>query len=236
MKNNQKGFAAFATIIIFALVVGGSFYFYNKNSIIKNVSNSELEAPTTVDSSEAIATSTIVSSATTTAIKTNASVAASVDLWSVFDKMLLAFKNKDLALYNESSYETFDSSSAQFFAQIAESGYESFSQIKKTDFTIKSQDNKQAVYSRPVQVSAGKYTIEQFMFVKISNNWKLLAYSHRQYLGSPSQDSDNDGLTDNEETCKANRDPSCVVSDPNKKDTNGNGWWDSIEKSMTTVF
>jgi len=44
-------------------------------------------------------------------------------------------------------------------------------------------------------------------------------------------DSDQDGLTDQQETCLGIyfEDPDCTNTDPFKKDTNGNGWWDGVE-------
>lgn len=43
-------------------------------------------------------------------------------------------------------------------------------------------------------------------------------------------DSDKDGRTDYDELCKGamEANPNCVKTDPNKRDTNDNGWWDGI--------
>jgi hypothetical protein len=45
-------------------------------------------------------------------------------------------------------------------------------------------------------------------------------------------DTDMDGISNEVETCTyQSADPkTCVKTDPNNKDSNGNGWWDSIEK------
>ncbi|MDB5194170.1 MAG: hypothetical protein JWN50_184 [Parcubacteria group bacterium] len=49
-------------------------------------------------------------------------------------------------------------------------------------------------------------------------------------------DSDQDALENEVETCTyegaASSTPPCVQTDPNKKDTNGNGWWDSIDAHL----
>jgi len=43
-------------------------------------------------------------------------------------------------------------------------------------------------------------------------------------------DTDGDLLPDSIELCADEKtDPTCVKTDPNKKDTDGDGWWDSIE-------
>lgn len=49
-------------------------------------------------------------------------------------------------------------------------------------------------------------------------------------------DSDTDGLTDQEETTVCQKtNTTCVNTDPNKMDTDGNGFWDSIDKYKNEV-
>ena len=47
-------------------------------------------------------------------------------------------------------------------------------------------------------------------------------------------DSDEDGIVDKDEKCEgaAQYDPRCTKTDPNKKDTDGNGWWDGIDAQL----
>jgi hypothetical protein len=47
-------------------------------------------------------------------------------------------------------------------------------------------------------------------------------------------DTDNDGLTDWNETCSGAGayNPDCIETNPNNKDTDGDGWWDSIDDSF----
>jgi hypothetical protein len=48
-------------------------------------------------------------------------------------------------------------------------------------------------------------------------------------------DSDQDGATDEEETCANEYDPFCgPVTDPFSRDTDGDGYWDGIEFSAET--
>ena len=49
-----------------------------------------------------------------------------------------------------------------------------------------------------------------------------------------SLDSDQDGLTDEDETCISKRFSECVKTDPNKRDTNGDGWWDPFGDLMNS--
>lgn len=53
-----------------------------------------------------------------------------------------------------------------------------------------------------------------------------------QRLKDMTYDTDGDGLSDNTETCADDTSSllGCVKTDPKKKDTNGDGFWDSIER------
>ena len=49
-------------------------------------------------------------------------------------------------------------------------------------------------------------------------------------------DSDMDGLPDINENCEgaSQYDPNCIKTNPNEKDSDGDGWWDSIEITAET--
>ena len=190
-------------------------------------------------------------------IDTNVSSTATVDLWSIFDKNTLALKNKDIVAFNATSYIQVTSAEESQFAQMASFLYDQSIKINKNNYVNKWQDDKQAIYStNPVKTddsTAYGYKQGSIMFMKKDGSWKILLSSPErnwgvskagtnqtsaqveQLLQAMMIDSDKDGLTNNEETCDSGAqqyNPNCVKSDPNKRDTNGNGWWDGIEANM----
>lgn len=154
------------------------------------------------------------------------------DLWGIFDQVTLALKNKDVSSYNKFSYTQVTKEEASQFADFIPYLLDMMSKINKSDYTNKLQDDKQAIFSiKPIETT-DNYKIEQIMFIKQDGLWKLLTVSNKEFIGTVTPDSDKDGLTDNEEICTANHDPKCVKTDPSKKDTDGDGWWDGIDESM----
>jgi len=115
------------------------------------------------------------------------------------------------------------------------------------------QDDKQAIYStNPVKTddsTAYGYKQGIIMFVKKDGSWKILLSSPEKNWGvskagtnrTPAQveellqemilDSDKDGITNMYELCEGSQmgNSKCVKTDPNKRDTDGDGWWDGIE-------
>ncbi len=178
------------------------------------------------------------------------------NLWVVFDKLNEALKNKDAAAFNKISYVQVTPAQAGQFSQMADYLYNENQKIVKTNFINKWQDDKQGIYStNPVKdddsTSYG-YTQAQITFINDNGAWKVLKLSPakgwsisksgtsmtsteaEKELQAMTVDIDKDGLNDEDEICTgaSKYDPSCVKTDPNKRDTNNNGLWDGIEADM----
>ena len=156
--------------------------------------------------------------------------------------------------YNKYSYKQVTPEQNSQFIQFLPFLLDESSKINKSDYVNKWQDDKQAIYSTiPKKIdNTESYGYKQgiIMFINKDGFWKVLSMSPEktwtiskkgtnhtatqieQELQAMMLDSDKDGLTDKEETCTADHDPACVKTDPNKRDTNGNGWWDGIEAVM----
>jgi len=271
MKNKEKGFVIPLIIAIIALLaIGGGVYVYtNKKTVTPPVVNipkvvNTVPAPIIKDEPKTVATTstttTVVKPKTAPVINTDLKISPTTttndDLWSVFDKVKEALKNKDATAYNVVSYTQVTPAQIAQFAQMATFLYDETVKINKADFVNKWQDDKQAIYStNPVKIDDATsygYNQKQITFVKISGSWKVLMISPEKNWGvsksgtnkTASQvevdlqammiDSDKDGLTNEEEICAGadQYNSQCVKTDPNKRDTNGNGWWDEIEKDM----
>jgi len=177
------------------------------------------------------------------------------ELWSTFDKVTLALKNEDVASYNLYSYEPIPKDQEPQFTMFASFMYEAYSKINKADFVNKWEDDKQTIYlTNPIRqddVNFYSYRKAGVMFIKHDGLWKVLnitnkGTSHTKKntnstvaqidlnLQAMMLDTDKDGLTDMNETCSGTSqgDKSCVKTDPNKRDTDGDGWWDGIEAEM----
>lgn len=187
--------------------------------------------------------------------KTNSSTTSN-DLWTIYDKINLALKNKDSVLFNTYSYKQVTPDQKSQFDSIAPYLYTQSLSLDKNNYVNKWQDDKQAIYSTNPQKNddAEVYGYKQgiIMFINENGSWKVLldspergwnvvkkgtnetATQIEKELQAMMLDSDKDGLTDREETCTGAQqyDPKCIKTDPNKRDTNGNGWWDGIEANM----
>lgn len=240
MKNKQNGFVVVTLAVVVLLAVTGGIYFYVKNnsktaitedakagSDIEGVNNDTNKINNVEDSKNV----SKISTAKTEVIKDltdTSSAGKNDDLWTIFDQVTLALKNKDIASYNKYSYKQVTPEEISDFTEFIPYLLDMNSKINKGDYVNKWQDDKQAVFSKNITKTSSGYEIERIEFIKQSNSWKLITVSSLGFVGTPTPDSDKDGLTDSEETCTANHDPSCVKTDPNKKDTNGDGWWDGI--------
>jgi flagellar basal body-associated protein FliL len=233
----QKGSAlviVLCVVIVLALVVLGGAMFLNYKA-----SQNIVGLPIQQNPQEAIEASSPVSTEVLPEIeeKVVASVAVTTDLWSLFDKLKEALKNKDFKSFNDFSYEKMPISESGQFSEFATFFYGEVSKLNKADFVNKWQDDKQAIYStNPVKKEisgSASYSQDQISFIKDGDSWKILKISSS--VGTEKMiDSDKDGLTDDDENCAKSRavDPRCVKTDPNNRDSNGNGWWDGVEAGM----
>lgn len=185
----------------------------------------------------------------------NSSLVSS-DLWTIYDKMTLALKNKDIKSFNTVSYTQVAPDEASQFNQIAPFLHDQNLKTVKSNYINKWQDEKQAIYSTNPQkddnTEAYRYKQGIVMFINKDGSWKVLSSSSEigwnvlkkgtnntaaqieKELQAMLLDSDKDGLTDQDEICGGAKqyDTKCIKTDPNKRDTDGNGWWDGIEEAL----
>ena len=129
-----------------------------------------------------------------------------------------------------------------------------YGQLNKTDYITKWQDCQQAILlTNPKKIdTTDSYAYEQkkMTFIKESGQWKILkthfygwsvlkslgAVEGEKELQAKMLDSDQDGITDNDETCSQSEsyNPNCVKTDPNKRDTNDDGWWDLLNLDLVS--
>lgn len=164
-------------------------------------------------------------------IKTISTGSDNTDLWTIFDKVTLALKNKDVDSYNMYSFKQVTMDEKAQFIQYVPVLLEVSTKVNKTEYVNKWQDDKQAIYSTAPQKTNTGFGQMLIMFVKKDGAWKVLSITDKVLVGT-GVDFDKDGLSDGEETCTDNHAPWCVKTDPKKRDTNGDGWWDGIESAM----
>ena len=176
-----------------------------------------------------------------------------IDLWSVFDKFNEAIRNKDIAAYNAISYKQVPPAEYEDFKEAAPIMYEITNEVDKDEYINKWQDNKQAIYSTNLRKKGDdqNYIYDQsfLMIINDNGNWKMLTegplnltyHATGKYNNSAERednlqkmalDSDKDGLSYQDETCSGLFTASCIKTDPNNKDSDGDGWWDGIEAEM----
>lgn len=100
-------------------------------------------------------------------------------------------------------------------------------------FTMIQEDDRQIVLVGETQPDEDTLRQNYLFFVKDPQNQGkvfILMSGYAAYGGEPEQlqDSDQDGYGDDKETCSKSI-SGCVETDPQSKDTDGDGWWDSIE-------
>lgn len=158
--------------------------------------------------------------------------------WQVLQEYVSAIKSKDIDKANKVAYEKIDLSDCEkimqkeqcyimldFMTKVIESK-------KKEDFKGVYKDEKQTIiYTEPQFNSMFKnYERVAIYFVKDPNK-KILMLKYVQSGKINDKDKDSDLLMDYEENCEdaAKYDPKCITTNPESKDTDGDGWLDSVE-------
>jgi len=256
--NKQKGFAHILLILLGLAVIGGGTYVNdqkNDSGIFskKEVAENSLPVVDDVNVKEDIVEDKKLNTTkenvkiddketVSSEIKTDQIIKEKVpeeinNLWGLFDKVTLALKNKDISLFNMYSYTQVKKEEESQFLDFAPYFHETNMKVKKDEYVNLWVDDKQAIFATEVKKVDDNYLLEKIIFVKQSDSWKLLTLSSGYFLDEGNKDllidSDKDGLLDAEENCTANRNPSCVKTDPNKRDTNGDGWWDGVDENMS---
>lgn len=174
--------------------------------------------------------------------------------WEVFSNYIAYAKKHDLSGIKSLSYQL--SPTCQDPKQLSEcqklmdtvvylSSYMSKNQINNVWY-----DSKQIIlssdYHKSVQPDQVGYQRAIIYFTRDKDRIKLLSFNPADgivlantkgmstssldaKLSSLTKDTDKDGLSDAAETCSSQIIQTCTHTDPGKRDTNGNGWWDGIE-------
>ena len=209
---------------------------------------------TTATSTDATSTVTVVSPLpkTTPAVESERDTA-----WTLFQKYLTAAKNHDLATVKALSYQVspdcLDATKTTECNARMDTAYFYGSAIDESSLTHTVGDDKQLIlvgdYKEKIDNQAITLTRGIVYFTKQNGNIKFLSLSPfdgffklidassteatsttEASLKALTKDTDGDTAPDAVETCTDPGAPAdCVKTDPNKKDSNGNGWWDSIE-------
>ncbi|MBC7982101.1 hypothetical protein H7X65_03430 [Candidatus Parcubacteria bacterium] len=206
------------------------------------------------DENEVVSNTVQATTSTKTEVKSNTAVFASTDPWAVFNKQKEYGQAKDFAGYMSLSYNQYPACASKaecdMMFQIVNAITDS---INQKEYVNKWEDSKQIILStniKKIDTAAEKsYTKEYLFFVKDSNgNVKVLGNSssglHISKSGSNSTseaqtaelelsvaDTDQDGVSDIKEKCEgaSKYDKTCKKTDPTKRDTDGDGWWDGVE-------
>lgn len=239
----QKNHLLVYGLIALILVAGLAFFFRPKST-------------TTIEAPVSNATSSPLVSVE--AVKDEGSGSTPKSLWSFFQEYLTYAKNHDKAGLASLSYAVSDTCAdpkqeKECFLKM-DAVYVVGSKLKQNDFVNVMEDGKQAILSTnfvridsETELVATKAVI---MFIKDEKGsprlaalkpnemWtvKRTSTSTVSLLEAKLQamllDTDKDGLTDEIEECVFPDNYivfACEKTDPTKKDSNGNGYWDSFE-------
>jgi len=246
MKNKQRGFIGIIAIVIIALAVigGGAYVYTQKESSQIKVQVDVVPEQTATSTNEVVAKNPTdkvtkaeptVKTETKIEVKTVTQTQVSLsDPWALIEKYKAYSKARDLAGLNSISYKSFppcgskeDCDSGFGFLESVLSG------LNKGDFVNNWEDSKQIILATDVKKSGTTYTRHSIVFTKdVNGNLKLVIIA--LYLNDEEAamtDSDKDGLTDQEEKCEGASQyrGDCKVTDPTKRDTDSDGWWDGVE-------
>ncbi len=176
------------------------------------------------------------------------------EAWTVFQNYLTATKNHDLPTLKSLSYQLSatcqDSTKIKDCYGLMDNAYYFGSGIPLKDITNVQYDSKQIILSSDYRdsfaTSSAVRIREIIFFVRNGKDIKFLSFNPFQgviinnttdatstlavSMASSTKDTDMDGLSDQTEECDDQvKIADCVATNPYKKDTNGNGWWDSTE-------
>ena len=237
-------------IVAVIVVVGGLVFL-----VYPNQSKAPTELPTTATP---MPTATTPTTAPTTIPKPNPATKLTDEFQTIWGNYIVAVKAHDTEAVKNLSYQLSYACAnvSQYQKECFENMdnlIKAVSSLNTKDFTIVWKDAKQAILltePKPSTFDGNKGFYQPRIFfaardgaykvLSVFPEWgrfansKLVSDSQRpDFLKNAMLDSDKDGLTDMEENCDdgGSNGPAqgCVKTDPNKKDTDGDGWWDGIE-------
>jgi len=165
--------------------------------------------------------------------------------WDIYQSVLAAIKSRDIEKANSLAYEKINLDDCKKMGMPEEQCWamiEAFAttigNLKEADFTKISEDKNQIIMSTEplTRTDTEGYSISSLYFIKDVNGKILLLRMNKKDEVGLFKDTDGDNLTDEEENCTgvSQYDPKCIKTNPNLKDTDDDGWWDSIEKEAET--
>lgn len=178
--------------------------------------------------------------------------------WTVFQNYLTFAKAHNLdgikSLSHQLSPTCADATKTKDCNTLMDSAYSFGKDMKEKDFVVIWSDSKQIILStdfkrQEIGTTTATYTRGVIYFTRDSkDNIKVLTFNPEDGIAinrdkiAPDQlearlinmtiDSDQDGLPDTVETCAGFAvEANCPnkITNPNKRDTNGDGWWDGVE-------
>ncbi len=177
--------------------------------------------------------------------------------WAVFQKYIGYTKNHDIVGLKSVAFQTSDicndPTKVSDCNKLMDSAYSIAKTFVETDFSHVLFDNKQIILSSNFQTVTDSVSRslqrEVIYFTRDKNGTpKVLAFtlpdeSTYMFLDKNNPiatstmdarlafrvtDTDQDGMPDEVETCSYKDAKDCIKTDPNKKDSLGDGWWDGV--------
>jgi len=239
----------------------GLFFFF-KPKPTTSIEQPAQNAPSILLASDSTAKETSPTNGVAKVTDSNRAPKNSKTLWTVFEQYLVYAKNNDKASLATLSYKVSDACAdpkqeKECFAKM-DAVYEIGSKLKENDFVNILEDSKQAILSTNVtridsdsELGATKATIifikddkgnPRLAALKPNETWVINRTSTSTVstleakLEATLKDTDNDGKTDELERCVFPDNYvvfACEKTDPTKKDSNANGYWDSVESYLS---
>lgn len=155
---------------------------------------------------------------------------SSSDPWEIFEMSKKALREKDIQSLNAISYHEYpscdvgDTPCVMMLNSGIDFMLEGMEKYKKEDFIHKWEDEKQIIWTTgPMPSDEGFTQVSIFFVYNTGDQLKLLSvgYSTANHIDYFT-DTDKDGLRDEKE----------ILTNPNLRDTDGNGYWDGIQLEM----
>lgn len=249
-KSQKRGFVrVIGLIIVLALLVGGGYWYWQRNLIIPDKSEPTDGSLPAGEAGPTSISDTI--SEPVTPLAPTPITATHQELWSIIERMKTALSGHDLETVKRLGYKPFppctDTATCN---QLMDFLSAQIKDLRLVDYANQWINDRQAVFTTAVKIAPGTQpnyqtaSYSKIFFIKdpVSRIWKLLQVASSDSFSDTNKaevekamaDSDQDGITDRREAClgASAYDSRCQKTDPTKRDTNGNGWWDSIEYEM----
>lgn len=237
----------YAPIFVAALILVAGFWFYAQK---RNVSPAPVFLPDTENTNQ-------VENATSSEGQVSVKPKVNDPAWDTLNLYLARLKAHDIEGVKNLSHQQSDAcknkqTEAECF-KLMDSAFLIGSELKQESYIHRAEDSKQLILTTKVEKdSMGTTTVGlvrgQVVFTKTaSGEYKILSFDLGKGLyravpaGSTADDvyknlesavidTDKDGLFDDEENCALEfAYPGCVKTDPQKNDTDKDGWWDGVE-------